>query len=79
MVNKWQWLDDIADEALGSQARSRWTVNVLYVSINWAITMSMDSESLELKERDAGEECGTAKVSGLKEIVKDHNHGLVPP
>ena len=78
MVNKWQWLDDIADEAPGSQARSWWTVNVLCVNNNWAITISMDSESLELKEGDAGEGCGVDKVSGLEEIVKDHNHGLVP-
>ena len=51
-VDIWQWLkssalfDHFAHEALGSQARSWWTVNALCASINWAVTMSIEGEFL---------------------------------
>lgn len=50
--NVWQWLkdstlfEDFAHEALGSQARSWWTVNALCASIHWAVSMSIDGECL---------------------------------
>ena len=52
MLDMWQWLksstlfDDFAHEAFGSQARSWWTTNALCVSIHWAVTMSIEGESL---------------------------------
>ena len=52
MVDTWQWLNcstlfnDFVHEAYRPQARSSWTVNALCVSINWAVTMGIEDESL---------------------------------
>lgn len=51
-VDVWQWLkdstlfEDFAHEALGSRARSWWTVIALCASIHWAVSMSIDGECL---------------------------------